>query len=698
MKRNMGHLITTVPLAAAAMAMTNAATIAAMTTTLATGAAGTATATAIDTSAQAAAQAQAQVLPLAQDPGGPLALKGRLIDGTGAPALERSVVVIEGGKIRCAGAEESCRIPRGARVIDAGAGTILPGLIDLHAHIWDPSMFSMFLPAGVTTVRDLHNSFEGLATLDDVTAPGPRLFRAGPLIDGPQPRWPGTLTAATPAEARAAVDSVLDSGVDFVKLYTGLSPESYAAAAARVRERGGRATTDILQSEVDALQALAAGVEGFEHASGFWLAYRRLGGDPTRSPLDPVLLDSLARAVVRHNAYLVPTLIVQHQFATEGEPSLKGVPLADRVSELIRGFWKGGDAIPAQAKAYFAHHERFSKALVRRIVELGGRVGAGSDIPNPYVTPGGALHQELELLVEAGLTPLQAIRTATGGAGEILGRGDLGVLAPGREADLIVVAGNPAREIRATRDVRWVVRGGQLLSVDTLLALAPPVRGSTPAALGDASPRADAERLRAGVVVYDVQINGAVVGVDTVRIERGAAGVVISDRLRSSMMSQEVETNLAPTTLVLRRTRVVQEMSGNRIEVELAVEGERLIGRLILPPAFGGTVPVDVAFPAGSAEAISLGPVVAGLPLESGNTWTIPAYNSMARAVVPYRIGVGALEAVPVGSGEVRAFAVTVETSGFQQKLWISESLPRWVVASETPAFGLRLVARDLPR
>src|SRR6185437_7446310 len=98
-------------------------------------------------------------------------------------ALERGVVVVEGGKIRCAGAEASCAVPKGARVVDAGAGTILPGLVDLHAHVWDPAMFSMFLPAGVTTVRDLHNSFEGLAALNAMTTPRPRLFRAGPLID-----------------------------------------------------------------------------------------------------------------------------------------------------------------------------------------------------------------------------------------------------------------------------------------------------------------------------------------------------------------------------------------------------------------------------------------------------------------------------------------------------------------------------------
>lgn len=189
----------------------------------------TAKTTSATTTAQAPAAATATATAtvhgsvLGQDPGGPLALKGRLIDGTGAPPLERGVVVIEGGKIRCSGSEQSCRIPRGARVVDAGAGTILPGLIDLHAHIWDPAMFSMFLPAGVTAVRDLHNAFEGLAVLDRVSAPSPRLFRAGPLIDGPQAR---SLSHATVSGSPSSKDRGCQSSsrVAFACEWTQRSP------------------------------------------------------------------------------------------------------------------------------------------------------------------------------------------------------------------------------------------------------------------------------------------------------------------------------------------------------------------------------------------------------------------------------------------------------------------------------------------
>lgn len=403
----------------------------------------------------------------------PIVLHGRLIDGSGAPPLEDAVVVIRGERIDCVGARGTCAEPAGARVIDAGDGTILPGLIDLHTHIYSRSTLAMFPAAGVTAVRELHNSFIVLGTLESAPPPRPHIVKAGPLIDG-ELRLPGSLVAATPEQARAAVDSVVRGGADFVKLYNGLSPAAYRAAAERAAELGVEATTDLLNSEVDALQALAWGVRGFEHAAGFLAAYIRLGGDTTRADPDPVILDSLVTAVLAANAYIVPTLIIQRQLASPTEPSLQGVPLAERVDPFIRGFWRRWAEIPPETRTRFARHARFSAALVLRLVARGGRAGAGTDVPNPFVTPGGALHQELELLVEAGLAPVQAIHAATGAAASILNRDDIGTIEPGHIADIIMVDGNPATDIRATRGLRLVIREGIPYTMDTLLARTPP--------------------------------------------------------------------------------------------------------------------------------------------------------------------------------------------------------------------------------
>lgn len=621
-------------------------------------------------------------------------LRGRLIDGTGAAPVEDGVVVIQGERIACAGAAAACRVPAGARVIDAEGGTILPGLIDLHAHVWDPGMLRMFLPAGVTTVRDLHNTFENLAILDTTSGPVPRLFRAGPLIDGRQ-SWPGAVFARDVDAAVRAVDSVAAQRVDFIKLYNGLSAEQVVAATAQARRLGRPVTADLLGGRVDALTAMQAGVQGFEHAGGFALAYRQMGGDPESFPLDSAMVDSLARAVVRHRAYIVPTLIVAHQYAQERRPSLAGVPLADRVPDHVHAFWTRGDAAPASFKHVFDMHERFSAHLTRRVAALGGRVGAGSDLPNPYVTPGGALHQELELLVGAGLTPLQALRAATGGAADILVRDDLGVLAAGRAADVIIVRGNPARDIRDTRDVRTVVRGGQVLAMDALLAAAPPVRGAQPARPAAApAPAPDPSRLAMGRVAYRVAMGADTAGIDTMGIAAEGGRIVFTESAVTPMYTLNARVEMAAGTLAPATSVAVQEMSGNRIETELRYADGRVTGGMKMPASFGGNTVLDTPAPGVVYDAYALPLVVAALPLREGAAWTLPVYTTYVRAVASYRVEVGAVETVRTGLGDVRAYRVQVSAGAFTQVLWISEAEPRWLVATEIPMVGMRSTAR----
>ena len=432
---------------------------------------------------------------------GVIVLKGRVIDGTGAAPIEHGVVVIAQGRVQCVGPAGKCAYPADAQVIDAGTGTILPGLIDLHVHS-RPHYFSWFLPAGVTTVRDANNALSTLQGLKKAGRYQPRLVHTGPLLDGPSSIFkiffPDSLVARfvrpapagpvrdliaqevrTPAEARAAVDSVAAHGAAFVKLYEQLSPEAYRAAADEARLRHLRVMTDLGMMEtrglagaqVDALQAMQAGVQTIEHASGYALAYQRLGGDPTK-PLDAKLVDRLARATVRSHTALVPTLSVFY-----------GTVYPDTARRQMANL-PGGTSIPTAMATFFDQHAaqgkpdtreraaadlRLDQALTRRIHELGGVIGAGTDVPaGDYNLPGGGLHRELELLVQAGLTPLAALHAATGAAGQILGLPGLGTLRAGSVADVIIVTGNPAANIRATRNVRYVLQAGQVLPADSL--------------------------------------------------------------------------------------------------------------------------------------------------------------------------------------------------------------------------------------
>jgi hypothetical protein len=430
--------------------------------------------------------------------GSGLVLRGRVIDGTGAPPIEDGVVVITGERIACVGRAGQCRVPRDAQVLEAEGGTILPGLIDLHVHS-RPHYLGWFLAAGVTTIRDANNSFSMIDTLLAVGPHRPRILWTGPMLDGPQTvmRFFGeegvlrptasdlsqafTLEVSTADEARAAIDSLAARGASFVKLYEQLPPAVYRAAAERARERGLLVMTDLGMhgtrglrgAEVDALQALAAGVRSIEHASGYALAYQRLGGDPDRPPFDPVLIDSLARATVRAGTAVVPTLSVFYAYA-DAVTEVADLPIGERFDQLpqeMREFFQQGAARRTpESRERSRLGFLLAADVARRVRELGGTVGAGSDSPaGVFNLPGGGIHRELELLVRAGLTPLEAIRAATGAAGEILGRTDLGVLRPGAAADVLLVAGNPAEDILATRRIRHVMQAGRPLPLELLL-------------------------------------------------------------------------------------------------------------------------------------------------------------------------------------------------------------------------------------
>jgi hypothetical protein len=417
-----------------------------------------------------------------------LVLQGRVIDGTGAAPIEGGVVVLAGDRIACVGTPTECTVPADTPVLDAEGGTILPGLIDLHVHA-RPHYLAWFLAAGVTTIRDANNSLAHVEANLAVTE-RPRIFWTGPLLDGPNTimRFFGeegvlrptdehiheawTQEVTTPEEARQAVDLLADRGAHFVKLYEQLSLEVYQAAAERARQRGLRVMTDLgmhhtrglAGAEVDALQAIDAGTDTIEHASGYVLAYKRLGGDPREQPFDAALIDQLARATVQGKTAVVPTLSVMYSFADD-VTDIAGLPMADRLPADMLEFFEGGAARRTEAgreNSRLAYE--FTVAITARLLELGGVVGAGSDAPaGVFNIPGGGLHRELELLVRAGLTPLQALHAATGAAGGLLGAPDLGVLRAGAVADLLIVTGNPAEDIKATREIRAVIQAGKVL-------------------------------------------------------------------------------------------------------------------------------------------------------------------------------------------------------------------------------------------
>ncbi|CAM3261333.1 Amidohydrolase-related domain-containing protein [Deinococcus saxicola] len=418
-----------------------------------------------------------------------LALTGRLYDGF--KLWPHATVLLDEKWVLKVG--EGLSVPSQARVLPVASDeTILPGLVDLHVHA-RPRYAPWFPGAGVTAVRDAGGSLTGLqeARAWAAVRQGPRVFGAGAILDGESSFFthfgPGAVTGIgdlnagawfirTPQDAETAVERLAEAGAWTIKLYEQLPPDAYAAAVVRARELGLNVMTDLgmrltrglAGAQVDALQALKLGVCTIEHASGFALAYQRMGFDPASQFPDDAVLDGFAQNIVDAGAMLVPTLSVFAGGSREERADLSRLPASNHADEMggeygLKTMWDAVHRTAVGKREPAAWDLRLAAELARRVVDRGGQVGAGTDTPAGVDNlPGGGLHAELEYLVTlAGLTPEQALHAATGAASALLD-GGCGVLRAGADADVLVVRGDPTRDILATRQLRQVIFGGQL--------------------------------------------------------------------------------------------------------------------------------------------------------------------------------------------------------------------------------------------
>jgi imidazolonepropionase-like amidohydrolase len=345
----------------------------------------------------------------------PLAVVGvAVFDGGGGPPRPGQTVVAAGGRVERVGPAAEVEPPPGATVVDGTGCTLLPGFVDAHVHL-DFYPPAVVLAGGVTTVRDLGWPAGRLAALAEAAAPpgaaSPRLLAAGQIVTVPggyptRAPWapPGTARPVDGVgEAAAAVAELADAGAAVVKVALDdrvgpTLPAAVLAAVVTAAGERGLGVTAHVGGAAEAAKALAAGVGELAH----WPF------DPR--PLPDPLVDRLAEAMVA-----VPTLHI--------------------------------DPSPAR------------RAGVRRFVARGGRVVYGTDLGNQGPPPG-VDTEELRLLVEAGLTPGQALAAATAGAADHLGLAGAGRVAPGAPADLLVVEGDPLADLAALARVRLVARDG----------------------------------------------------------------------------------------------------------------------------------------------------------------------------------------------------------------------------------------------
>lgn len=421
-----------------------------------------------------------------------IALEGAtLIDGGGGEPKPDAVIIIRNGHIEAIARMNEIPIPRNAERISLVGKTVIPGLIDAHAHV-ERWAVPRYLAWGVTSVRDLHGGSDSVLALRNEmnlgSILGPRMFSAGAMIDGVPPTYPNATGVATADQARRAVDQRAIAGADYLKIYTKMTPALLRPLIDEAEKL--RLPVAAHLGKTDALTAARAGVISIEHMAGVVQAatgnpmYANahtsfLAGWATEEKgwagLDSGAVARTARALAQTKVTIVPTLVVHDMLSRLDNPirlvrpgmedvpddatSVRSVP-----SLLRRTGWRAGDF------AAFRRSRRRQDQFVREYRRAGGAIAAGSDAANQLLIPGYSLHEEMALLVAAGLSPLEAITAATRRGAQLLRADSLGWLAPGKVADLVVLNGNPTRNIAATRNIAMVMTRGRLIRPDSLRA------------------------------------------------------------------------------------------------------------------------------------------------------------------------------------------------------------------------------------
>jgi imidazolonepropionase-like amidohydrolase len=389
----------------------------------------------------------------------------------GEHELAHQTVLIDGQRIVAVGPVASTPVAKGARRIEGMGRWLIPGLYDMHVHLNEANDALLYVANGVTTVRNMWGGPDRLAwreqaRTNDPAWLGPDLITAGPIVDGDPPVWPGSTVVTTPEAARAEVDAQKQAGYDFVKVYEHLTPAAYDAIAAEAKKQGIRFAGHVPPA-VGLEHALAAGQASIEHLTGYLGA--EAGMPQGKLPeviahVDETKLPALAKATHDAGAANTPTLIVMSRIAALDDPA----PLLARrenryVSPQTREWWNPktdfrfkNDTPDDFAAMRTANVMR--QHVVKALAAAGATIFAGTDAPNPFVVPGFSLHEELGLLVGAGLTPYQALRAATAVPAQWLGR--TATITVGAPADLVLLDTDPLKDIAATRTREGVMLRG----------------------------------------------------------------------------------------------------------------------------------------------------------------------------------------------------------------------------------------------
>jgi len=397
----------------------------------------------------------------------------------GERLLPRQTVVIGGGRIAEIGPLASVKVPDGARRIDAAGRYLMPGLVDAHFHLQgnetdDRRLLQVLLANGVTSILNLHGTDAILALRERVAreeVPGPTIYTSGPYVSD-APEW-----QPEPDQAERMVVEQKRAGYDLIKTHGDFSPEAFHRLC-DVARRENIKVIGHAPRNLGVEPMFAEHMDAIAHAEEFIYAYFFFDAPPGIGEADPETrrrflenaekrIPELAAATARAGTWVVPNLVAYRMIVEQGKdlasvlarPETRYVPPG-----LAAGWQPGRNRYDRHYTPEIAEHMSWRLGLISKLTgalaRAGVRLMAGTDAPIPGVVPGFSLHDELKLLVAAGLTPYEALRTATANPSEFLGRDESGLVTVGARADLLLLEANPLDDVaNAARRVGVMVRG-----------------------------------------------------------------------------------------------------------------------------------------------------------------------------------------------------------------------------------------------
>ncbi|MFN8571006.1 MAG: amidohydrolase family protein [Gemmatimonadaceae bacterium] len=427
-----------------------------------------------------------------------------VVDVSAGRVVADRTVVLQGNRIQSVQPAASAKYADGARVIDGQGKFLIPGLWDMHVHATTPGLDRLFLPLlvvqGVTGVREMFSHVEWMdssrALVQRGDIMGPRVIGSGHILDGKPAIWPGSVGVGSADEARRAVDSLLDKGAAFIKVYSRLTRDEFFAVADEAKKRHA-AFAGHVPSLVGAGEASDAGMLTIEHLQQIAQACSsredELLAQYTAAVASPKGWDSagvvgraqattlvdtysaprctaLAKRFMKNGTWMVPTLAVLHSVAYLDDTTLAQDPRLKYVPKMFAGMWNPKNDFrfrmltPADWAARKRVYER-QLEIAKLLHATGVRFLPGTDLSNPYIYPGFSLHDELASFVGIGFTPAEALRSATLEPARFFHATDsLGTVAPGKIADLVLLEANPLLDIRNTTRIHTVIANGRVVS------------------------------------------------------------------------------------------------------------------------------------------------------------------------------------------------------------------------------------------